>query len=566
VKRLALFAALIAVSLAVLTALILPPRAIPPVPTNMALTWPVVRGAFHVHSQRSDGTGTLEEIAAAASRAGLQFVIVTDHGDGTRAPEAPIYRSGVLCLDGVEISTRVGHYIAVGLPQTPYRLAGDARDVVEDVRRFGGVGFVAHPGSPKTALQWRDWDAPIDGLEWLNADSEWRDEFWGSLGGVLLTYLIRPVETLGGLLDHPRDVLAQWDRGTLERRIVAVAGADAHARLGYRQSTDPYEDRVLARFPGYEVSFRAFINHVILGTPFTGDAAVDAAALIAAIRDGHLFTSIESFAQLRAFETKARSGNAAAIPGAYLDVTLPVAIEAAIAAPEGTTLALLRNGELVYETREAAMRVDVGREAGAYRIEARLPFQTGRSAVPWLLTNPMYVGLRERHRLAADRAGLPAATMRAPIATQLWAAEASEGSTSQLRAVAFADGTPALEWAYRLAGAERSQFAAVRFPVSGGLTAYDRVQLRVRAERPHRIWAQLRTAGGAGERWGKSFHVGPELEQRELPLADFQPFESSSRERPPLDRVDSLLLVIDTVNTAPGSSGRVAFTDLWFAR
>ena len=43
-----------------------------------------VRGAIHVHTRRSDGTATVEEGAAAARRAGLQFVISTDHADATR--------------------------------------------------------------------------------------------------------------------------------------------------------------------------------------------------------------------------------------------------------------------------------------------------------------------------------------------------------------------------------------------------------------------------------------------------------------------------------------------------
>ena len=114
----------------------------------------------------------------------------------------------MLCIDGVEISTEFGHYVALGLPRTPYPLAGHPREVIEDVRRFGGFGIAAHPGSPNSELRWTDWDAPFDGLEWLNADSEWRDEFWTSLGRVLLTYAFRPVETLGGLLDRPGSVLA----------------------------------------------------------------------------------------------------------------------------------------------------------------------------------------------------------------------------------------------------------------------------------------------------------------------------------------------------------------------
>src|SRR5688572_29254112 len=133
-------------------------------------------GAFHIHTNRSDGSGTPDDAAAAAARAGLHFVILTDHGDGTRAPDPPQYRSGVLVVDAVELATARGHYIAIGLPQAPYPLRGEPRDVIEDVKRLGGFGVVAHPDSAKPALQWHDWDAPFDAMEWLNADTEWRDE------------------------------------------------------------------------------------------------------------------------------------------------------------------------------------------------------------------------------------------------------------------------------------------------------------------------------------------------------------------------------------------------------
>ena len=332
-KRLALIVVAMAAVLAAITILLLPAATSPALAADFQLAWPVARGAYHIHSERSDGTGTVDEIAAAASRAGLHFVILTDHGDGTRIPQPPAYRSGVLCLDGVEVSTDHGHYVALGLSRTPYPLGGHARDVIEDVRRFGGVGFVAHPGSPKSDLQWADWEAPFDGLEWLNADSEWRDEFWGSLGGVLLTYAIRPVETLAGLLDRPESVLKQWDRLALMRRVPGLAGADAHARLGVRQRSDPYDDRVLARVPAYEVSFRAFVNHVILDGPMTGDAATDADLVLAGIREGRVFTSIDGLAGLTAFEARASSGEGIARPGEYLDFQGTVAIEATITAP-----------------------------------------------------------------------------------------------------------------------------------------------------------------------------------------------------------------------------------------
>ena len=73
---------------------ILPPGALATDRLTPAPAGAVVRGAYHIHSQRSDGSGTVDSIAAAAARAGLQFIILTDHGDGTRTPDPPSYRSG----------------------------------------------------------------------------------------------------------------------------------------------------------------------------------------------------------------------------------------------------------------------------------------------------------------------------------------------------------------------------------------------------------------------------------------------------------------------------------------
>jgi hypothetical protein len=381
-----------------------------------------------------------------------------------------------------------------------------------------------------------------------------------------LTYPIRPVETLGSMLDRPTDVLARWQMATRSRRVPVIAGADAHARLAYRQSVDPYQDRVLARVPAYDVSFRTFVNHVILRDAWTGDAQADAHSLVSSIREGHIFTSIEAFAQLTSFETKAVSGGAVAVPGGYLHVAAPVAIEAAIAAPSGTTMVVYRDGEPVYETRDAALRIDVGTQPGAYHMEARLPWQR-RDAIPWVLTNPIYVGLAPEHARRALAAGDAPATMRASIATEAWTAEASEGSMSTLNRVSLPDGTPAMEWQYQLAtDGTASPFAAVRFPVADGLAKYDRLQLRAMSDEPRRVWAQLRTAGTAGgERWGKSFYVGRDLAAVEIRFDDFRRL-GGAPSAVPLEQIDALLLVVDTLNTVPGSTGRIAITDLWFAR
>ncbi|MCY0464255.1 hypothetical protein OVW20_29155, partial [Klebsiella pneumoniae] len=82
--------------------------------------------------------------------------ILTDHGDGTRVPDPPAYRHGVLCIDAGEISTTRGHLVALGLTSgSPYPLAGEPRDVIDDIHRLGGKAVIAHPDSRKSDLRWR---------------------------------------------------------------------------------------------------------------------------------------------------------------------------------------------------------------------------------------------------------------------------------------------------------------------------------------------------------------------------------------------------------------------------
>ena len=174
----------------------------------------VVVGAYHVHSNRSDGTGTVDEIAAAAARAGLQFVILTDHGDGTRPPDPPAYRHGVLChrRGGDQHVRRAS------------RRAGPAPGVSVSAGRRGAGRHRRYPSarrlgrSPRIRTR-RDRGAPLarassvpfDGVEWLNADSEWRDDTRLRLLAVCARSIVRPAESIASLFARPARSLQRWD-------------------------------------------------------------------------------------------------------------------------------------------------------------------------------------------------------------------------------------------------------------------------------------------------------------------------------------------------------------------
>jgi hypothetical protein len=557
----------IAAAMASLILLVLLPRGASetaPPPAN------VVRGAFHIHTTRSDGSGTPDDVAAAAARAGLQFIILTDHGDGTRKPDEPAYRSGVLTIDGVELNTAAGHYAVVGMPAAPYPVAGTADAVIEDVSRLGGFGVVAHPGSPRPSLQWTAWEAPFDGLEWINGDSEWRDEPRLPIARALVSYLFRAPESMARLLDRPSEILDRWDELSLSRRVVALAGIDAHAWLGYEQRTDPDGGGLHLKIPGYEPAFRTLSNHVVLDAPLSGNAGADYLQLMESLRRGRVYSVIDGLATPGALSFSASSGTQQARMGDSIAIDNDVLLRASVVGPPGTTIVLFKNGEHVHEVTDAPLEMNGGKDAAVYRVEAYVSNSPGGPPVPWIVSNPIYAGLTHTGIAAKVE---PAPAFRIPARAMEATVESGRTDTSRLgeppsdpqaRRVA---GEPPLAWSYALSpGTPSGQFAAVQIPITGGLAMFDRVRFTVTSPRPVRAWVQLRAPVGNTERWGSTFYADEQVRVIDLPLRSFAPIGVTSSAQPPLDRVESLLFVVDTMNFLPGSSGSMVLSEIAFVR
>ncbi len=535
-------------------------------PARVALPAPsdgTIRGILHVHTNRSDGRGTPEEIAAIAARAGLAFLAFTDHGDATRAPDPPVYRSGVLCLDGVEISTTGGHYVALNLPRAPYPLGGEARDVVDDVRRLGGFGIVAHPDSPKPELRWQDWAAPFDAVELVNPDTSWRVRLqapgWRPALGLfaaLLDYPVRPAETLASLLQHPSETLGRWDEVTRRRRVVGLSGADAHARLAPRYA-DPGNNRWSVPLPSYEASFQMLSVHVRPDRALSGDAAADAALILRALGAGHAYTAIDGFASPPSFEFTATNEHGTVHEGDELGVGGPVTLRVRSNAPAGFTT-IISDGARVFsgDHHEPDFTSPAPAAPAVYWTEI---LASGRSPqLPWILSNPIYV----RGAAAATRApGRPAVTRSEALFNgrdaEGWHLEHDRVSLAALDVAPTVEGAE-LRLRYALAGeADLRPYVALYCDMRSGLLPYDRVVFTVRAEHPMRISVQLRVKGAVGERWQRSVYVDAFDQERTVAFDELTPVGVTPTRLPPFAAVGNVMFVVDNTNTKPGSSGRL---------
>jgi hypothetical protein len=557
VKKVMFAAAALVAAVAVFVGVTAPPKPLPLV----AAPDGTIAGVIHIHTNRSDGLSSPDEIAAAAARAGLRFIAFSDHGDGTRKPDPPQYRAGVLCFDGVEISTTGGHYVAIDLAAaSPYPIAGEPRDVVEDVRRLGGFGIAAHPDSPKPQLQWRGWTTMFDAIELLNPDTAWRVWMeranqdatrWAArrkLFASIVDYPFRPAEVMANLIP-PSGAVDEWEAQTRRRRVVAIAGADAHAKIAPR-SADAGDSRFALPFPGYEPSLRVLSVHAKVDRPLTGNAAIDAPMVMRAIRTGHLYTAVDAVAGPPSFEFTAESDRGIVNEGDEIGAGGRVTLRVRSNAPEGFTTTIWRGPTaLTSTTHNEPLTIDTPGEPAVYRVEIRATARP--NPLTWIRSNPIYV--RGAELLPRPAAPAAAAETR-PIFDGTMTGWRVEHDPTSL-GVAEPVGERELRFRFGLAGGPPGgQVAALVYDTPDGIARYTRVSFSIRAERPMRVSVQLRDGGEPAGRWQRSVYVDAAQLDHTVLFADMTAVAGTPSQAPNLAAVRSILFVVDANNTKPGTS------------
>jgi hypothetical protein len=342
------------------------------------MSWFEYVGAFHIHSRYSDGGGTVSRIIKAGHKAGLDYIILTDHETLKPRERWQGWHDGLLLIVDEEISPWVGnHYLALGIKQEiKAKAALRAQPFVDEVKRQGGVGIIAHPFGGKEGFlpvrdrPWIDWKAVgFDGMEIWSYMYDWIERI------TLLNlpyYLIHPDETIEG--PHP-EALRKWDELNLSRKVVGLCGLDAHGR---KVPLLPF----LEILP-YDYIFRTLRNHLLLRKPLDPNSPEQSISMIhEAIRYGSCFIGYDLIADSTGFRFEGEMGGEGLAMGderrfvgeAILMVQTPIPAR----------IRILRDGELILEETgsERIWRVE---QPGVYRAEAYLGDR------PWIFSNPIYL-------------------------------------------------------------------------------------------------------------------------------------------------------------------------------
>jgi hypothetical protein len=347
-------------------------------------------GVIHVHTNASCGSGSLPQVIAAAKDADLSFLAITDHNltlsDAEVAAADP---PEFAVIDGEEVSTAAGHYLALGVSDSRWQRGAsfDARPLMASSRSHGAVNFIAHPYGLHD--RWSDWGATdYDGIEIFNDDAIWRKN---KVFDIVVAALLYPVNSRLALLRlarTPNENFAKWDELLAQRQVAGICGSDAHANLLFNRWS-------IAHFPSYLSVFGLARQHVLLpDQPAQDPDKAGADAILAAIRSGNSFCAVDALSPADGFTQTVTDANVTAGPGNSIEWRADEVLHVKVpAGAEHPMIRVLRDGREIAKQGTQSLDLPVP-GPGRYRTEAylRQPGLTGwRRWTLWIFSNPVYV-------------------------------------------------------------------------------------------------------------------------------------------------------------------------------
>jgi len=348
------------------------------------------KGVIHVHSfLGGHSTGTFQAIIDAATTDGLDFVIMTEHpakdfDTATATLKGP--HGGVLFINGNEVVTATGDRLLLipGDESAARSNTASTQEVIAQQKSRGGLVIVAYP------TEFRSWQTTgFDGVEVYNLYTNARhlNPVIGFFDG-LWSYRSYPDLMFANFYERPSQNLQSWDSATTssKRRLVAVAGNDAHANIGLSLNDSSGKQVLGIKLDPYERSFRTVRTHVLIES----NQALTNETVAAAIAASRCYLGFDLFGDSTGFnftaqnesETKMMGDEISSVDGVKLNVTTPLAAR----------IVLLRDGSKVQEEFDASHKQFSVTEPGAYRVEVYLPqLPKPVSDQPWIISNPIYI-------------------------------------------------------------------------------------------------------------------------------------------------------------------------------
>jgi len=328
-----------------------------------------IQGVYHIHTKFSDGRKTTDEIAKLASKAGLNFIILTDHGSPNRESyKSQGWKNGVLVLAGSELSVSRGHLVALGFKLPSSSFSQNAEEAVYGIMAGGGFSVIPHPYSK---VQW-SWGENVGyaGIEIMDADTAMRKDFLLSLP-FLPALLLRSEYALLKFIDSPQRTLRKWDELNKMYSIHGYFSTDAH------------------------LLYRPLLNflrlHVMLDSPLSSDFYVARSQVFDALKTGRFYNSIHAAARAEGFKFWGERAKEVIQMGATASLGSGLILHIQTPFPFAKEINLIQDGKSVFRSTEENISFEV-KQPGVYRVEVYLRERSPlRKDMPWIVSNPIFL-------------------------------------------------------------------------------------------------------------------------------------------------------------------------------
>jgi len=328
-----------------------------------------VEGVYHLHTLLSDGKKSIDEVAKIASRASLDFIILTDHGSPNHESYASQgWKEGVLVLAGSELSVSRGHLVGLDFELPKRNFSQNTENAVYEIAGAGGFSIIAHPYS-KTKWSWGEF-VGYSGIEIMNADSMIRMNVLSSIPYIPAIPL-NPKYFLLKSLDNPARNLRKWDELNKNHSVYSYFSTDAH--LFYRPLFD------------------LFHLHLQLESSLSKDFKTAKEQVFHALRQGIFYNSIHAAADASGFRFWGEQGEMKIPMGSTASLDSPVSLNTQAPFSFSTETHILHEGKVIYRSTESNVSY-LATQPGAYRVEVFLKERTPlRKKIPWIVSNPIFL-------------------------------------------------------------------------------------------------------------------------------------------------------------------------------
>ncbi len=519
---------------------IYPPLSFKKLNNTNALPENIIKGVFHIHSNYSDGKGDLNEITKAAKYNGLDFIILTDHGEpNLKSADSTSFMNDVLIVGGSEFSLDSGHIASAGFKVEKYKIPFEPMEAIGEVNKNGGFTFIAHPFDNK--IPWTDWDIKdFTGIEILSSYSSARRRGFLNLLVFPLRYILnREYSLLNSLEDYPEKNLRAWDTLNRKGKYMGIYALDAHAKI-------PITKKISLNFPSYKAIFGTLNIYVKINAPIGNNPIRSAREIISQIKDGKYFNVIEGIAPANGFDIKFSSINGKVyesgdnIPsksGSFhinLPFNFPVNVK------------IIRNGEEFFRKRKIISgKLEIGiTDQGVYRCE----ISVGKGAFKnllWIMTNPFFIGINKQ----TETSQTVSETFDLLLDKKTFVVEKNNGSSGIIKHD-YSDKSSALtKLNYILKGSpkEKDFWVSLSSRKNRDLARYSGIIFESKSSEPMRYWLEIRTEGDNSELWFRhSFIAYPEWSKIKIPFKKMHLIsKKSSNNKMNLSKTRSIFISIN---------------------